>query len=177
MFKAIGSKKDLENDEREFFSYIEDLIHSDPVSEMKTVVHHGDTTTFEHCLNVAYYNYRICKRLGLNARAGARAGLLHDLFLYDWHDVALSDLHGIRHPKRASANAELYFSITALEKEIIEKHMFPLTLAVPRHREVFVITLTDKYCGALEVLFYNAGRVGQAAKKLFSLLKIRRKQA
>jgi uncharacterized protein len=166
MLKAIGSKKNLRHNV-EFLSYIEDLVDSEPVAEMKKVIHHGRTTTFEHCLNVSYYNYLICKKLGLDARAGARGGLLHDLFLYDWHDVTLADLHGIKHPKRASANAERFFGITPLERDIIEKHMFPLTFSPPKHRESFIITLTDKYCGALEVISHNAARAGSAAKRLF----------
>jgi uncharacterized protein len=166
MLKAIGSKRNL-REHAEFFSYIEDLVDSEPVGEMKKVIHHGRTTTFEHCLNVSYYNYLICKKLGLDARAGARGGLLHDLFLYDWHDVTLGDLHGIKHPGRASENARRYFDITDLERDIIEKHMFPLTLRPPRHRESFIITLTDKYCGALEVIAHNAARARAYAQKAF----------
>jgi uncharacterized protein len=158
MLKAIGSKKNLAEN-LEFCSYIEDLLDSEPVGLMKEVIHHGKTTTFEHCLNVSYYNYLICKKLGLNARSAARGGLLHDLFLYDWHDVTLADGHALQHAKRARANAEKYFDISPLERDIIEKHMFPLTLTPPRHRESFIITLTDKYCGALEVIFHNAARI------------------
>ena len=69
----------------EYYYYVQDLINEEPVVQMKQYLQHGTTTTFEHCLNVSYYNYLICKKFGLDARAGARAGLLHDLFLYDWH--------------------------------------------------------------------------------------------
>jgi uncharacterized protein len=165
MLKAIGCSKNLETDEREFYSYIKDLLYTEPVCRMKSIIQHGDTTTFDHCLSVAYYNYLICKKWGLNARAGARAGLLHDLFLYDWHDMRLSNLHGFRHPKKASANASKFFDISPLERDIIEKHMFPLTLSLPKHRETFVITLTDKYCGTLEVLSFNAKTVSESVKK------------
>ncbi|MDR0904382.1 MAG: HDIG domain-containing protein [Ruminococcus sp.] len=154
--KVIGIKKPLD---KEFLSHIEDLVDSDAVNEMKKVIHHGKTTTFEHCLNVSYYNYLICKKLGLDARAAARGGLLHDLFLYDWHTVTLADGHALQHAKRARANAEKYFDITPLERDIIEKHMFPLTFALPKHRESFVTTLTDKYCGALEVITHRWGKI------------------
>jgi uncharacterized protein len=169
MLKAIGSKRNL-REEQEFYSYIEDIVNTEPMDRMRDIIHHGDTTTFEHCLNVAYYNYKLCKRFGLNARAGARGGLMHDLFLYDWHDVSLSDLHGLRHPKRASENADFYYNITPMERDIIEKHMFPLTLTPPKHRESFIITLTDKYCGALEVIDYNVRRI----KGLFTRRKLKK---
>ena len=56
----------------EFFSYIQDLVFSEPVLQMKQYMQHGTTTTFDHCLNVSYYNYLVCKKFGLNAKAGAR---------------------------------------------------------------------------------------------------------
>jgi uncharacterized protein len=154
--KVIGIKKELD---KEFLEHIDDLVDSDAVNEMKYVIHLGRTSTFEHCLNVSYYNYLICKKLGLDARAGARGGLLHDLFLYDWHTVTLANGHAIKHADRALANAEENFDISPLERDIIKKHMFPITLGIPRHRESFVITLTDKYCGALEVLSHNFKKI------------------
>ena len=86
MLKAIGSKYDICEDEktREFYIIIKDLIEDDYVNQMKNYVHHINTTCFQHCINVAYYNYLLCKKLGLDKSAGARAGVLHDLFLYNW---------------------------------------------------------------------------------------------
>ena len=72
----------------EFYECIKDLASHPIVQEMKNYIQHGTTTCYQHCLSVAYYNYKICRRLGLDARSAARAGMLHDLFLYDWHDHA-----------------------------------------------------------------------------------------
>ena len=39
----------------------------------------------------------------------------------------------------------------AIEKDIIYRHMWPVTFfRVPRTAEGFITTLTDKYCGACE---------------------------
>jgi uncharacterized protein len=156
MLKAIGSRRDLENDSAEFFSYIEDLLELPEVQQMKTFRHHGRATTFDHCINVSYYNYRICKWLKLDARAGARAGLLHDLFLYDWHTYKApkgKPMHGFTHGEEACKNAEKVVSLTDKERDIITNHMFPMTLGtVPKSAEAFVIGLTDKYCGLLETV-------------------------
>lgn len=154
MIKYI-SIEDVDTDS-EFYSYIEDLVNTQPVVQMKQYIQHGTTTTFDHCLNVAYYNYLVCKRFGLNARSGARAGMLHDLFLYDWHYYPIKKWdrlrHGATHPIRACENACRYFELTECEKDIIRNHMFPMTLKRPRYRETVVIILVDKYCGLLETL-------------------------
>ena len=137
----------------EFYNCVKDLVHHPVVLEMKNYIQHGTTTCYQHCLNVAYYNFRLCKFLGLDARRAARAGMLHDFFLYDWHEhVAKTGdhFHGLRHPKRALENARKYFTLTPLEEEIILKHMWPLTVIPPIHAEGFVICLTDKYCGLCE---------------------------
>lgn len=157
MLKAIGSKTELneKNCDNGYYWCVKDLLESDVVSSMNQFTHHGNTTCFQHCLNVSYYNYRVCKALGLNARSAARAGLLHDLFLYDWHTTKMPKgeaLHGFSHPQKALNNAKQYFDLDACEQDIILKHMFPLTLTMPKYRETVVITIVDKYCGVLEVI-------------------------
>ena len=153
----------------EFYACIRDLVEHPAVQSMKKYPHHADITCFEHCMNVAYYNYEICRILGLNAKAAARGGILHDLFLYDWHTHAKrtgEHFHGLTHPKVALLNASRYFDLTPLEKDIILKHMWPLTLMPPRYPESFQITLTDKYSGAREVAEYYAGKVNPGRLKL-----------
>lgn len=172
MIKPIGIKisKNCKN-LNEFNNLISDLLTNDTVQQMSQYIQHGDTTTLQHCINVAYYNYRICKKLSWNTRAAARAGLLHDLFLYDWHhyDRHKGELwHGANHPKLALANASKLFSLNMLESEMIEKHMFPVTLSLPRHKETYVIVLVDKYCGLLETVLFRVQIIGHAFLKLKS---------
>ncbi len=148
---VVGKNKILS---KEYISCIEDLLSSEVVRKMDTFVQHGDTTTLQHCLNVSYYNFVLCKFFGLDARAAARGGLLHDLFLYDWHDrpVGKGGLHhSIFHARVALKNASEHFELTDKEKEIILKHMFPYTLdGFPRHKEAFMVCLIDKYCCLME---------------------------
>ena len=61
MIKAIGSKYIIDEDEKtsEFYSIIKDLLQNDLVLQMDTFTHHVNTTCFQHCLNVSYYNYTI----------------------------------------------------------------------------------------------------------------------
>ncbi len=165
MLKAIGSKADLlvDREGKGYYYMVSDLLENELVLKMKEYIHHGDTTCFQHCLNVSYYNYRICRFFSLNARAAARAGLLHDLFLYDWHTHKPEKgerLHGFTHAETALKNAKENFYISELEGDIIEKHMFPLNItAVPRYRETVVIVLVDKYCGLLETVIPRMKRI------------------
>lgn len=155
----------------EFYGYIKDLVNHPKVQEMQRYMQHGLTTCYQHCLYVAYYNYRVCKFLKLDARSAARAGMLHDLFLYDWHDYAKKTghhFHGLTHPGEALRNARKFFALTSLEEEIIKKHMWPLTLVPPVRGESLVICMTDKYCGLCET-------VGDRHKMLYRRFALYRK--
>ena len=87
MLNAIGSKKNLLNNELSngYFNTVSDLIENEMVLKMKAFTQHGYTSTFQHCVNVSYYNYKLCIFFNLDARAGARAGLLHDFFMTGIH--------------------------------------------------------------------------------------------
>ena len=68
-----GKHTALSPGNEEFYSYIKDLVHHPYVLKMKKFPHHCETSCYQHCLNVAYYNYRICKFFHLDARSAARA--------------------------------------------------------------------------------------------------------
>lgn len=136
----------------DFLKSINDLIRSDIIWQMDAYIHHSDVTCLEHCLAVSFFSYRLCSKLGLDRHSAARGGLVHDLYLYDWH-VAGSHkgLHGFNHPLTAYRNATRLFALTELEKDIVLKHMWPLTIAWPRYRESWVVTMVDKYCTLAEL--------------------------
>ena len=80
-----------------------------------------------------------------------RGALLHDYFLYDWHEKdAGHSLHGFTHPGKALINACEDFNLTDIEKDVIRKHMFPLTLIPPRYRETVIVCMADKICSVYE---------------------------
>ena len=63
-------KKRFETKEenQEFYECIKDIISHPVVLQMKNFYQHCDTDCYDHCLNVAYNNFRICRHLGLDAR-------------------------------------------------------------------------------------------------------------
>lgn len=144
----IYSKIDLN---AEYRQCVEDLITSPVVLSMQDFVQHSNLSCLEHCINVSYKSYILCKYLNLNYRFAARGGLLHDLFLYDWHTSKPENgLHAFTHPAEALKNANMYFNLNDVEKDIIVKHMWPLTLKFPKYKESFVISFVDKYCAFTE---------------------------
>ena len=79
------------------------------------------------------------------------AGLLHDLFLYDCENPETRPKdHIVNHPKIALENAQKLFILNEIEKDIIQKHMWPITLSRPMFWETFIVTLVDKYCAIKE---------------------------
>lgn len=124
------------------------------VREMDRYIQHGATTTLTHCVAVAWYSYRLYVFLGFSGQEKelVRGALLHDFYLYDWHDPSHGRWHGFYHPGIAARNAEKAFSVDALEQDIIKRHMWPLTLVPPRHRVAAIVCLVDKLCSTAEIL-------------------------
>lgn len=139
---------------KEFHEEVKDLLYHPVVLRMKSYPHHGVTSCYTHCVRVAYQNYKWSKRLRLDARAAARGAMLHDLFLYDWHECKEktgNPVHGLTHPESAYKNARRFFRLGKKERDVIRTHMWPLTLwRIPITREGWLTVVTDKYCGALE---------------------------
>ncbi|MDF2986558.1 MAG: family phosphohydrolase [Eubacterium sp.] len=156
MKKWIRSRLNLKADfssEKEYEECVADLIQHGMVDSMKNLIQHGNTNCLEHSLNVSYSSYLICRRLGFDYRSAARGGLLHDFFLYDWHrGKPYKGLHGFMHPYFALQNANRYFNLNDLEKDIIKKHMWPLTIKFPRYKETFVVLFVDKFCALGEMV-------------------------
>lgn len=153
MLRAICSSKELTLNS--YYTCVRDIIESEQVQELRTITHHVSTTRFQHCVNVSYYSYMLCRKLKLNARSAARAGLLHDLFYYDRREYNSSRTkgqasHSMNHAMLASANAAEITEISSLERDMIEKHMWPVTRPLPSYKETYIITIIDKYCAVLE---------------------------
>lgn len=164
MSKAWGSRYSIEysKENKEYFEFVKDLLDHEVVKEMKNFRHHYSTTCYQHCLNVSYYNYLVCKKLGLNAKAAARAGMLHDLFLYDWRENPRKRgtlPHGFSHPRKALNNAKEHFELNKREEDIILKHMWPLTVKLPKYAESYVIAAVDKYTAMLEFSVHCKNRI------------------
>lgn len=142
--------------------YAADIMDSDNFQSTRNYIQHGSIPVHRHCIDVARQSIMISQLLGIpcNERDLIRGALLHDYFLYDWHDKSRENyqaLHGFYHPGIALKNASREYDLTLREKDIIKKHMWPLTVIPPRCREAWIVTTADKYCSILETLKLRKG--------------------
>lgn len=128
---------------------------------MDSFVQHGDTSCLLHTIAVAYYSVKIANFLKLTykRRELIRGAVLHDYFLYDWHDGEKGrKIHGFTHPGIALKNADCDFNLNEIERDIIKKHMFPLTIIPPACKESWIVCIADKYCSLYETFKKGAYR-------------------
>jgi len=136
---------------QEFDEIIKNIVSNSKVQEMKKYRQHYETSTFDHCCMVSYYCYRVCKKLRLDYKSAARAGMLHDFFLYDWRIKGeRKGLHAFTHGKTACKNACELFDLSEKEKDMIIKHMWPVSPQIPKSTEGFILTIVDKHCALME---------------------------
>lgn len=92
-----------------FYQILRETARHPIVLRMKLYPHHGTTNCYIHCLHVAYFNYKWCKALGLDYESATRAGMIHDLFLYDWHT-------------HAKETGEYFHGLTPMHGGLLEMH-------------------------------------------------------
>lgn len=153
-------------------TYGGDILDSDNFKKTDGFIQHGSMTVNNHCVNVAKCSLAISRKLGIACRERelVRGALLHDYFLYDWHDKCRGDrkrLHGFYHPGIALKNASKEYRLTDRERDIIRKHMWPLTVVPPLCREAWIVTTADKYCSLLETMRLKKGH-GKRAEEAAS---------
>ena len=148
--------------EMQIHSYAADILESHNFHSTRAHIQHGNMTVQEHARNVARYSLALSYKLRINCNREdlVRGALLHDYFLYDWHipdEVHPHRLHGFYHPGRALKNASAEYDLTPRQRDIIKKHMWPLTVVPPMCREAWIVTAADKWCSLLETVHMHKG--------------------
>ena len=131
--------------------------------ETKNFIQHGNTSVYTHVISVAKKSIEIAEKYNLKVDMDSMimGALLHDYFLYDWHDGKRERwIHGFTHPMKAYKNAKSEINLNGLERDIIIKHMFPLTILPPRYLESWIVTFADKYVSAVETVSSRFVKVG-----------------
>ena len=160
-----------------------DILHSENFIQSDNNMQHGNISVMKHSKKVACTALAISRKLKLKCDETAimRGALLHDYFLYDWHTpehAGFKNLHGFFHPGIALKNAEKEYDLSERERDIIQKHMWPLTLVPPKFKESWVVTLADKYVSTTESFHFI--KAAKARKEKYAPskepIRIRRKE-
>ena len=131
--------------DQEFMKYVGHLIDHPRFQRLDGIIQHQHSTRMEHSINVAYTSFRIARKLGWDSKSTARGGLLHDFFYYDWRVTKFNKGHAWVHPRIAVRNARKLIDLNKKEEDIILKHMWGATIAPPRYKEGYIVTMVDKY--------------------------------
>ena len=132
---------------------LNEIIDTSKYKMSKKFIQHGNTSVYMHSVRVAYISCYIAERYNLKVDFDSliMGALLHDYFLYDWHEKRKGHhFHGFTHPGTALKNAEKEYELGDIERNIISRHMFPLTVVPPMCREAWLVCLADKYCAVKE---------------------------
>lgn len=157
-------KIDFEN--YEYKSIVEDILKNREFNKLKDIPHHK-TTRLEHSKRVSYLSYKICKKLNLDFVSAARGGLLHDFF-NNTYSIENTNKLLKNHPKIASSNAKKHFKLNKKEINIIESHMYPISLKrKPKYKESYVVLLVDKIVWAYEKIGGYANQINFEVGKVF----------
>lgn len=162
---------------KEFKEIIKDITENSSVVSLKQHVQHMKGSRYKHCYEVAFYTYVISKKLGLDYISATRGAMLHDFYFYDWRNKGVEGqkhFHAYRHPRIALNNATENFDLNEVEKDIILKHMWPLTFRLPRFSESYIVTFVDKYCATKE--FFRYLKYKKTIRKLNKLRNLKKEE-
>ncbi len=138
-----------------------DIIKSRPFQAVEDQKHHLRSTVGTHSLRVAQLCAFFCDCL---SKAGVetekedlvKAALCHDLGMRGRYTKRYSSGRDIikNHPLNSSDEAEkLLGELTEMQREAIEKHMWPLCADRRiHHKETALITIADKLCAIADPL-------------------------
>ena len=137
--------------DKEFLDYVNEILNNKEFIKRKKYMHHENESVYDHSLEVAYNSYLYAKKHNLNCRDISIGALLHDF--YTNSDTTLYNARETlkKHPEIALENACKYFDIDEVQKDIIEKHMFPATKELPSYKESFLVSMVDKAVAAHEM--------------------------
>lgn len=151
-------KKGIEH-EQLIWKILNEIRNTSRFKLSKDFIQHGKTSVYMHSVSVAYMSCYLAEKycLKVDYHSLIMGALLHDYFLYDWHDKESNHKrpHGFYHPSAALANAEMDFELNWRVKNIIKRHMFPLTPVPPGCLEGWLVCIADKICSTKETVKRN----------------------
>ena len=139
----------------EFEIICEDILNNNKFKSLNSELHHG-ISRYDHSMRVAKYTYNVARTLKWkNYKEVTRAALLHD-FYNDYELVNDNSYQKLSlHPIKAMQNAKDIFNVDERYLSAIKTHMFPMTKELPKYKESWLITLTNKTAATYEMLHFK----------------------
>ena len=135
-----------------YLKLVRSILENSDFQKLHSYTQHINTTRLIHSINVSYIAWFMARKLHLDEKTAARAGLLHDFCLYDFSEKGPGgEAQVFYHPKAAAYNSSEHFPLSDKEYRAILSHMFPLG-PVPTSREAWLISLADKFCAVVEAM-------------------------
>lgn len=154
-----GEKKRLQLENKEYVKLVKPILEHEEFLKRKEYPHHYNESVYDHVLRVSYDCYKIGRKLHLDYKSLAIAGLLHDFYDKPWQSdfekKPLLQKHGFVHAEQARMNAIKYFPELVDDKigSMIKTHMFPLNKRLPKYKESWILTIVDK-ADSMDFLFH-----------------------
>lgn len=138
------------NPKKGYIEIVSDILRNSEFKKLAEFHQHLGTSRLLHSIHVSYITWKIASFFKLDTKSAARAGLLHDFCLYDFHGENVPHrFQLVYHPFAAARMSSTQFELSEKECNAIESHMFPLG-PIPTSREGWLITAADKICAVSE---------------------------
>lgn len=150
----VDIKSGTEEEKTLYKGIITKVLANEDVIKLFNIKHHKNTNRLVHCLHVSYRCFLVSYRHQMDYVSAAIGGLLHDFCLTckgEYTRKTYEDIWCFYHPQIALKNTEKYFAITDITRDMIIKHMFPITLSIPKYKETYLIAYWDKYYAIREL--------------------------
>lgn len=163
------------NKSDEFHSLVKDITNNEHFNKLNNELHHG-INRYEHSMRVARWTYKACNLFKMkNKEEVTRAALLHDFYIDNDLKTETGHERLGEHPSVALKNSNKYFKLDNIQKDIIEAHMFPCTLKIPKYKESWLVSGVDKAVSTYEMLrFKSSLYAGIYLLFLFEMIKLPR---
>ncbi len=159
----------------EFDAIIKDITNNNDFRELDKEFHHG-ISRYGHSYRVAKGVFLFTKFLGFSTCSDAtRAAFLHDFYFNYQLEGKSNKNKFIDHPSLALLNANKYYQLNDMQKNMIESHMFPTCRVLPKYKESICLTVVDKLVAIYEMQRYKIGmKLGIYLLFLFNMVTLQK---
>lgn len=145
--------------------YISEFMVIPEFSQGFKQTHHYHTTVSDHSIHVAEISAKIghtLNKMGMNLSLDTliKGSLLHDIGIVGARNKTIKEMGhclAVYHPLKSAELAQKYINdLSKREKNLIEAHMFPLSLHIPKYKESWVVLIADNIAVIKDLQGYHA---------------------